>query len=70
MLEYKDVSLRLGGAQILEDISFRLRPGGITALVGRNGSGKSTLLSCLDGMPYRGAVTLDGEVRCVVRNGS
>ena len=61
MLEYKDVSLRLGGAQILDGISFSLRPGGLTALVGRNGSGKSTLLSCLDGMPYRGTVMLGGE---------
>ena len=61
MLEYKDVSLRLEGAAILDGISFRLRPGGLTALVGRNGSGKSTLLSCLDGMPYRGTVTLGGE---------
>lgn len=61
MLEYKDVSLRLGGAQILDGISFSLRPGRLTALVGRNGSGKSTLLSCLDGMPYRGTVMLGGE---------
>lgn len=61
MLEYKDVSLRLGGAHILDGISFGLRPGGLTALVGRNGSGKSSLLSCLDGMPYRGTVMLGGE---------
>lgn len=61
MLEFKDVSLRLGGAQILDGISFRLRPGGLTALVGRNGSGKSSLLSCLDGLPYRGTVLLGGE---------
>ena len=61
MLEYKDVSLRLDGACILDSISFRLRPGGLTALVGRNGSGKSTLLSCLDGMPYKGTVLLNGQ---------
>ena len=61
MLEFKDVSLRLGGAQILDGISFRLRSGGLTALVGRNGSGKSSLLSCLDGLPYRGTVLLGGE---------
>lgn len=61
MLEFKDVSLRLGGAPILDGISFRLRSGGLTALVGRNGSGKSSLLSCLDGLPYRGTVLLGGE---------
>ena len=66
MLEFKDVSLRLGGAPILDGISFRLRSGGLTALVGRNGSGKSSLLSCLDGLPYRGTVLLGGEDLCAL----
>ncbi|MBQ3488538.1 MAG: ABC transporter ATP-binding protein [Clostridia bacterium] len=62
MLEYKGVSLALDGTPILKDVSFRLRPGGLTALVGRNGSGKSTLISCLDGgLPYSGTVLLGGE---------
>lgn len=61
MLEYKDVSLRLGGARILDGVSFRLNSGGITALVGRNGSGKSSLISCLDGLTYGGTVLLGGE---------
>jgi len=58
MLEIHDLSLRLGGKQILEGIGFRLRSGGLTALVGRNGSGKSTLLSCVNAqLPYTGTVT-------------
>ncbi|WP_258935032.1 ATP-binding cassette domain-containing protein [Nesterenkonia pannonica] len=47
----------------LEDISFSLRPGSITALLGANGSGKSTLFSVLLGLvtPSAGEVHLFGE---------
>ena len=62
MLEFKDVSVRLGGQRILDGVSFSLRPGCVTALVGRNGSGKSTLLSCVDGLvPWEGQILLEGK---------
>ena len=48
---------------VLEDISFTVDSGSITALVGRNGAGKSTLISCLTGekRDYRGDILLDGR---------
>ena len=62
MLEIHDLSVRLGGKQILESVSFGLRPGGLTALVGRNGSGKSTLLACVNGqLPCTGIMTACGS---------
>ena len=61
MLTIRDLSVRLGGKQILEGLSFTLRPHRLTALVGRNGSGKSTLLACVNQQtPYTGEI-LEGE---------
>ena len=61
MLIFHNVSLRLGDHQILEDVSFSVRPHRLTALVGRNGSGKSSLLACVNQQfPYTGEI-LEGE---------
>ena len=61
MLTLHNISVRLDGRQILQDVSFDLRPQRLTALVGKNGSGKSTLLSCVNQLfPYQGEI-LEGE---------
>lgn len=61
MLTLRNISVRMDGKQILDDVSFSLRPHRLTALVGRNGSGKSTLLSCVNQqIPYTGQI-LEGE---------
>ena len=62
MIEFRDVSLRLGRKNILQNISFSLPERGITVLVGRNGSGKSSLLSCVNGQRgYSGTILWNGE---------
>lgn len=61
MLIFDKVSVRLGGKDILKDVSLTLRPHRLTALVGRNGSGKSTLFGCVNQqVPYTGEI-LEGE---------
>ncbi|XP_015681578.1 antigen peptide transporter 2-like [Protobothrops mucrosquamatus] len=48
--------------QVLKNVSFELRPGKVTALVGLNGSGKSSCIALLEHFyePHSGEVLLDG----------
>lgn len=47
ILQARALSVSLGGARILRDISMRVGAGEIVALLGPNGSGKSTLMNSL-----------------------
>jgi len=47
MLKVKDVSVSLGGTEILEKISFEVKKGEYVGIVGENGSGKSTLIKTI-----------------------
>ncbi|MFG3228738.1 ABC transporter ATP-binding protein [Kitasatospora sp. NPDC048194] len=57
------LAVRRGPVQALRGVDLSLRPGGITALMGRNGAGKSTLLGSLVGLhaPASGSVTVGGR---------
>jgi ABC-2 type transport system ATP-binding protein len=50
------------GVRALQDVSFTVAPGSVTALVGPNGAGKTTLLRCLAGLepPFLGRVEVAG----------
>ena len=62
MIEFRDISLRLGRKRILQNISFSLPERGITVLAGPNGSGKTSLLSCVNGQrSYEGTICWNGE---------
>lgn len=62
MIEFRDISLRLGRKRILQNISFSLPERGITVLAGPNGSGKTSLLSCVNGQrSYGGKILWNGE---------
>ncbi|MFL1376991.1 MULTISPECIES: ABC-F family ATP-binding cassette domain-containing protein [unclassified Nocardiopsis] len=52
------------GRVLLDEVSFRVGEGSVTALIGANGAGKSTLLRIVRGdtRPQSGAVTLDGSL--------
>lgn len=60
------------GKPVLHDISFRAKPGTVTALVGSSGSGKSTIISlvCAFHTANSGRVLVDGVDLASVRLGS
>ncbi len=58
-LRFEHVGVRLGGRQVLRDISFSLVPGEIICLLGDSGSGKSTILRAAAGIQPIDA----GEIR-------
>ncbi|WP_043918465.1 ABC transporter ATP-binding protein [Jannaschia aquimarina] len=52
MLEVEGLSVSIGGAPILRDVSLSLPPGEVLGLVGESGSGKSmTALACMGLLP-------------------
>ncbi len=46
----ESLSLRIGGAKILEDVSLAVDDGEFLVIIGPNGAGKSTLLNLLSGV--------------------
>lgn len=61
-IEFDDVTFGYGGPPVLDGVSFSLRPGTTTAVVGPSGSGKSTIVALIAGLhePTRGRVLIDG----------
>ena len=47
VLSVKNVSYWYGSKQALDDVSFEVYPGRVTALLGPNGAGKTTLFSLI-----------------------
>ena len=62
VLEVLNISKRFDMTQALEDVSLKMYPGEIHALVGENGAGKSTLIKILTGLQQadQGELRLSG----------
>src|ERR1700721_754215 len=65
ILALRGVSVSLGGRRILQHVTFSLRQGEFTGLIGSNGAGKTTLLRVILGLerPTAGTVLLEGTPR-------
>ncbi len=62
MLEFRNVTVTLGGARILRDVDFTVKQSETIALVGANGAGKTTLLRSVMGFTQMsGEILFDGR---------
>lgn len=63
LLELEKVGTWIGESHILQGISFGVRPGRVTVLLGRNGAGKTTTLRSIMGLAPAGAgsIRFDGS---------
>ncbi|MDX2082486.1 MAG: ABC transporter ATP-binding protein [Rickettsiales bacterium] len=64
MIKLENLCFEYPNKLALDNISFYLEKGSITALVGPNGAGKTTLMNCIAALeePISGSVTIDGIV--------
>ncbi|MCS6830864.1 MAG: metal ABC transporter ATP-binding protein [bacterium] len=62
VLDVKDVSVEIGGARLIENITLQVERGSTVAIIGPNGAGKTTLLRAVLGLVplSSGSITLFG----------
>ena len=65
ILSVDGVSVRLGGREVLREVSFAIGAGEFTGLIGSNGAGKTTLLRVILGLQAAGSgsVLVEGRPR-------
>ena len=65
LLETYGLTKRFGNFTALDDVTMRVEPGTVHALLGENGAGKSTLVKCVAGFQRAesGGVMIDGRER-------
>jgi neutral amino acid transport system ATP-binding protein len=63
LLEVQQLNKSFGGIKAVNDCSFSVEEGGITALIGPNGAGKTTAFNLITGLlkPDSGSITFKGH---------
>jgi branched-chain amino acid transport system ATP-binding protein len=63
LVEIKQLSVRFGGVQALDEVSFSIARGTVCGLIGPNGAGKTTLFNCISRIytPSAGTISIAGQ---------
>ncbi|MCS0500723.1 ABC transporter ATP-binding protein [Protaetiibacter mangrovi] len=61
-LDIRSLRYAIGGATIIDDVTFSVAPGEMLGVIGPNGAGKTTLFNLISGIAVAssGTITLDG----------
>jgi ATP-binding cassette ChvD family protein len=64
VIEFDHLSKAYGDRLLIDDLTFKLPPGGIVGVIGPNGAGKTTLFRMITGQekPDKGAITIGESV--------
>lgn len=64
LLEVNKITKRFGGLTAVDNVSFSVEAGQVSAIIGPNGAGKTTLFNLIAGFlpPTEGSVTFNGEL--------
>jgi iron complex transport system ATP-binding protein len=63
MIELRDVTVTLGGKQVVDGVDATVPDGAWLAVIGPNGAGKTTLLRAIARLvPFAGSIVLDGRL--------
>jgi ATP-binding cassette ChvD family protein len=65
VIDFEHLSKGFGDKLLIDDLSFKLPPGGIVGVIGPNGAGKTTLFRMITGQeqPDKGAITVGESVQ-------
>lgn len=62
MIEIKNIGIKFGGLQALDNVSFSVGKGEVVGLIGPNGAGKTTMMNIICGLykPTEGTIDFEG----------
>lgn len=64
ILKVKNLSVRLDGHNVIENLSFQVKSGDAITILGPNGAGKTVLLRTLLGLlPHEGAIEWESDIK-------
>jgi ATP-binding cassette ChvD family protein len=65
VIDFEHISKGFGDTLLIDDLTFKLPPGGIVGVIGPNGAGKTTLFRMITGQetPDKGAITVGDSVQ-------